>query len=71
MLVMCWEEVSYVILLFNKNFTNQSFWKKIFLLRENYGYIISFIKFNCLIEPNLLQIVFDLITCSIVALYVL
>ena len=67
MLVMCWEEVSYVILVFNKNFTNQSFWKKIFLLRENYGYIIIFIKFNYLIEPNLLQIVFDLITCSIVA----
>ena len=35
------------------------------LIKQYYGYLIFFIKFNYLIGPNILQMVFDLIIYSI------
>ena len=37
------------------------------LMKEPYGYLVFFIKFNSLIGPNILQLVFDFIIYSIVA----
>ena len=63
--------------LFIKTFTNQNFLfsgdsmssifqKDIFMLiKQYYWYLIFFIKFNYLIETNILQIVSNFITCSI------
>ena len=46
-----------------------NFLKKVIfmLIKEHYGYLIFFIKFYYLIGPNKLQLLFDVITNSIVA----
>ena len=60
----------------SKTFTNQNFhfyvssifWRRIFvLIKEHYVYLIFSIRFNYLIGPNILQLVFDFITYAIVA----
>ena len=72
MLVMLREEVCYEILVYKSKlplFREFNFLKKDIYVNkgtEYYEYIF-FIKFNYLIEPNILQSVFDFITYSIVA----
>ena len=69
MLIMCWEEVFYEILVWKSNLSQiktstfcefnflkkdiSIYWKRIM---EHYKYSIFFIKFNCLIGPNVLEV---------------
>ena len=59
-----------------KTFANQNFhfsmgsifWKRMFMLiKEQYKYLIFFIKFNYLIGPNIIQLLFGFITYSVFA----
>ena len=75
MLTMCWE-VCYKTLVYKSKLpqirSSTFLWvqfseKGYLLIKEHYGYFIFFIKFNYLIGPNILQLVFSFITYSVAA----